>query len=325
MATQITLVCNVFVLMQKVICLNDLGNSLDFGNLWPVKSPLKLWKWWLITHLKIWDASNWRLISFERNLQKRPLFVFAVDTFTVRTIGDDTYDHMWVYPSGEHYQFEVTGCEGALLLLAEEPLAPEGHALEIIIGNNLDTSLTILEINGSKNTTIYNEEMRFLMNCHSAHHFWVTWYEGVIEFGKGKLQEGENLLNRLVPVPFPVRAVSLGASVVTTPTGLPNILTWDYAMDQGINSRNRIAFWLYHVWRMQMSINIVSKLPFLLRATDHYQASMMAFVMTIFNVYFWQIFTGDKLMTKYNLSNNNKNKCCRYTDHLKCLSQVLSM
>ena len=172
--------------------------------------------------------------SASMSLNYETCSLFAVDTFTVRTIGDDTYDHMWVYPSGEHYQFEVTGCEGALLLLVEEPLAPEGHALEIIIGDNRDTSLTIREINGSKNTTIYNEEMRFLMNCHSAGRFWVTWYEGVLKFGKGNLQEGVNLLNRVVPVPFPVRAVSLSAAVVMTPTGLPNILTWDYEMDQGI-------------------------------------------------------------------------------------------
>lgn len=94
---------------------------------------------------------------------------------------------VWFYPVGQYVEFQLRTCENALIRLAEVPKKEATNGYDIALGN-VQSSIKKLS-----DLTQVAADTPYLLHCTALRKYWITWSQGAIKLGRGKLNT-EHLL-----------------------------------------------------------------------------------------------------------------------------------
>ena len=139
------------------------------------------------------------------------LFVLPVDSSTMYTYGNTTYESAWIPVSGStNLVFSVQACSDAFFTLSEVQGNPYMTSYEIALGINGGEVNELRHGVGSTSPgDTYNGQ---LLDCNTQKDFWVSWVGGNFEFGRGHSFGIDRVLTYFHDTPHDTNAVAITTS-----------------------------------------------------------------------------------------------------------------
>lgn len=131
---------------------------------------------------------------------------FVGDNYRLYTDLKYGYDQVWLRPTGQYVAFKAKTCRDVHVLLASDFLE-QAAAYEVVIGGYNNQRV---DIRRSMSGIILAQEMSpEICNCDEFLPFWVSWEDGIIEVGTGKVHQHVLVSFNVANIDPEVKAISL--------------------------------------------------------------------------------------------------------------------
>ncbi len=127
------------------------------------------------------------------------------------TTEKDFTQFVTVYAKAQAITFSVRADHSAHILLTCIPgLAEQGASYEIGIGINDDTNTAIFD--GASGANLASKTTNNLLGADKFKSFWITWVDGFIKVGKGKLVHKNIIVHYKDKNPTPIHSVAFSGN-----------------------------------------------------------------------------------------------------------------